>query len=65
MSYGCDVVNNIRIGTPSRRYAMTALGAGWGMGSAWTLNTIDFAKERNAKVPHTLFNKYNNKSDKV
>ena len=35
-------------GKPSSRYAFSALGAGWGLGSAWTLNTIDFEKERSA-----------------
>ena len=34
------------IGKPSHRYALTSLGAGWGIGSAWTLNSLDFAKEK-------------------
>ena len=34
------------LGKPSHRYALTSLGAGWGIGSAWTLNSLDFAKEK-------------------
>lgn len=31
---------------PSSRFAFTTLGCGWGLGSAWTLNSIDFEKEK-------------------
>jgi len=33
---------------PSSRIAFSSLSAGWGLGSAWTLNSIDFEKERNS-----------------
>ena len=34
------------VGKPSSRLAFSTLGCGWGLGSAWTLNSIDFEKEK-------------------
>ena len=46
----CGLASIVIFKKPSARYAFISLGAGWGLGSAWSLNSIDFAKERSARI---------------